>query len=181
METDRRGDDAEAAKPASPAAPGTTEPGSTVPDGERPRSAAPATSESDARQEPSGRPSVRVLLLRALPACLLAWAVPGLGHAVLRRFGRGLLFGLIVLSLFVGGLALDGKVYEPVEGEPLSVLAAVGAAGAGVPFAVAHLGEFAAGDLESPYHDYGNTFTLVAGLLNLLVVLDAYDVAVGRR
>ena len=30
-------------------------------------------------------------------------------------------------------------------------------------------------------YEYGNTFTAVAGLLNILVILDAYDTARGRK
>ena len=30
-------------------------------------------------------------------------------------------------------------------------------------------------------YEYGNAFVIVAGLLNLLVVVDVYDVAVGRK
>lgn len=122
-----------------------------------------------------------VSLLRAVPACVLGWLVPGLGHVVLGRVARGAGFAVVVLGLFVGGIVLEGKVYRPVRGEPLSYLAAVGAAGVGLPAAGAHLAGAAEGDLTSPYHDYGNTFTLVAGLLNLLVVIDAYDVAARRR
>ena len=122
-----------------------------------------------------------VLMWRVVPICLLGWAVPGLGHIVSRRIGRGVLLGALVLSLFAGGVALQGKVYRPIEGEPLTYLAALGAAGVGVPYVLAHLGGYAEGDLMSATSDYGNTFTLLAGLLNLLILLDAYDVATGRR
>ena len=118
---------------------------------------------------------------RAWLACLAAWAIPGAGHLLLGRWRRGLLFGALVLGLFCGGLALDGKLYRPAAGDPLSLLATLAGAGAGAPFLAGHALGLAAGDVRSAYHDYGNTFTLVAGLLNLLVVLDAYDVAVGRR
>jgi hypothetical protein len=30
-------------------------------------------------------------------------------------------------------------------------------------------------------YEYGNAFMMVAGLLNMLVVLDAFDVAQGRK
>lgn len=120
-------------------------------------------------------------LARVVPAVVLGWAVPGLGHLFLRRVGRGLLFGGIVLGLFLGGLAIEGKVYRPEAGQPLSYLAALGAAGVGIPYAVVHATGHGGGEVESAYHDYGNTFTLVAGLLNLLIVLDAFDIAVGRR
>ena len=78
------------------------------------------------------------------------------------------------------GLALDGKVYRPVEGDPLSYLAALGASGVGSLYIVVHALELGEGDVAAPYHEYGNTFTLVAGLLNLLVILDAFDFAVLR-
>jgi len=112
--------------------------------------------------------------------CLLAWLVPGGGHLLVGRRGRALLFGLLIAALFFGGLALDGKVYRPVSGDPLSYLAAFGASGVGSLYIVVHVFELGEGDVSAPYREYGNTFTLVAGLLNLLVILDAFDFAVLR-
>lgn len=131
--------------------------------------------------EGAPNPAEAVSAAVALPACLLAWAIPGLGHLFLRRFARGALFGVLILALFAGGLLLDGKVYRPVAGEPLTYLAALGASGVGVPFVLVHYVGLADGQIDGPFFDYGNTFTLVAGLLNLLVVLDAFDIAAGRR
>ena len=37
------------------------------------------------------------------------------------------------------------------------------------------------GVVTAASYEYGNTFLIVAGLLNMLVVLDAYDVALGRK
>ncbi len=119
--------------------------------------------------------------LRVLVSCVLAWAIPGLGHIASGRVGRGISFALIVLSLFFGGILLHGKVYRPEPGEPLTYLAAVGAAGVGLPYVIAQKAGWNLGDIRSQSYEYGNTFTLVAGLLNLLIVLDAYDVATGRR
>lgn len=130
----------------------------------------------DLAEEPSSVDSIRILV-----TCVLAWAVPGLGHIAAGRFARGLLFGLIVLALFAGGIGLHGKVYRPEQGEPLTYLAAVGAAGVGLPYVAAHAVGLGFGDIRTQGYEYGNTFTLVAGLLNLLIVLDAYDVASGRR
>lgn len=127
------------------------------------------------------RAATKASFFRAATGCVLAWAVPGLGHVLLGRVRRGVLFAAVILALFVGGLALEGKVYKPEAGEPLTYLAAVGAAGVGVPFLVAHFAGVAEGNIQGRNFDYGNTFTLVAGLLNLLVVLDAFDVAAGRR
>jgi len=119
--------------------------------------------------------------IKILVTCVLAWAVPGLGHMASGRVGRGLVFAIVVLGLFVGGIGLHGKVYRPEQGEPLTYLAAVGAAGVGLPYVVAHTMGMGFGDIRTQSYEYGNTFTLVAGLLNLLIVLDAYDVASGRR
>jgi hypothetical protein len=119
--------------------------------------------------------------IKILVTCVLAWAVPGLGHIASGRVGRGLVFAIVVLGLFVGGIGLHGKVYRPEQGEPLTYLAAVGAAGVGLPYVAAHAMGMGFGDIRTQSYEYGNTFTLVAGLLNLLIVLDAYDVASGRR
>ena len=137
----------------------------------------PAVTAGTDGPEPAASPDA----LRVLVTCVLGWAIPGLGHVAAGRIGRGLLFAVVVLALFIGGIALDGKVYRTEPGQPLTYLAAVGAAGVGLPYVVANYAGFSLGDLRSETYEYGNTFTLVAGLLNLLVVLDAYDVAAGRR
>lgn len=129
---------------------------------------------------PTSDPAWGSALRWTLPACLLAWLLPGCGHLLVGRRGRALLFGLLIATLFLGGLALDGKVYRPVDGDPLSYLAAFGASGVGSLYVVAHVLDLGEGDVSAPYHEYGNTFTLVAGLLNLLVILDAFDFAVLR-
>jgi hypothetical protein len=113
-------------------------------------------------------------------ACLLAWLIPGLGHAWLGDRARAAIFALVLLGMFFGGIALEGLVYRPGDGDVLTLLASVGGAGIGGPYAIAWLQGWGAGNFEAPYFEYGNTFTLVAGLLNLLVVLDAFDLARGR-
>ena len=119
--------------------------------------------------------------IRVLVICVLGWAVPGLGHLASGRFLRGLLFATIIVTLFVTGLALDGKIYEPERGMPLSYLATLGSAGIGLPYVIVHALGLGGGDIRSGTFEYGSTFTLVAGLLNMLVIFDAYDVALGRR
>jgi hypothetical protein len=119
--------------------------------------------------------------IRVLVVCVLGWAVPGLGHIASGRVLRGVLFALIILTMFVGGIALDGRIYQPEAGMPLSYLATLGSAGVGLPYVIVHALGLGSGDIRSGTYEYGNTFTLVAGLLNLLVLFDAYDVALGRR
>lgn len=117
----------------------------------------------------------------AVAVALAAWLVPGAGHILTGRVFRGLLFGVVILGMFAGGLALDGKLYVPLPGDALTALAAVGGAGAGAAYFLLLWNEGGEGDLQAEFYEYGTTFALAAGLLNLLVVLDAFDVATGRR
>jgi hypothetical protein len=50
-----------------------------------------------------------------------------------------------------------------------------------VPYLIARTLAAGAGNVISPTYEYGNAFLIVAGLLNLLVVTDAWDLALGRK
>jgi hypothetical protein len=113
--------------------------------------------------------------------CLAAWAVPGSGHLWLGRCQKGLIF-LVALPLMFGiGLALQGRLFPFVPSQPLVALAAVADVGIGLTYFAARMLEFGRGTVTAVTYEYGNTFLIVAGLLNLLVVLDAYDVALDRK
>lgn len=113
--------------------------------------------------------------------CLGAWLVPGGGHLWLGRRVRGLIF-LIVLTLMFGiGLALQGRLFPFEFSQPLVGLAAVADLGAGLPYFVAWAMGWGQGQVIAVTYEYANAFLIVAGLLNALVVLDAYDIAVGRK
>ncbi len=118
----------------------------------------------------------------ALPACLLGWLVPGAGHLYLKRRGSGLVFLGAIVALFVLGLGMDARL-EPhwALDDPLSFLRSLAQMAMGLPYFLARMLGFEAGRVTSIVHEYGNTFTEVGGLLNVLVILDAYDVAVGRK
>jgi hypothetical protein len=118
----------------------------------------------------------------AIPACLLAWLVPGAGHFYLRRPRRGLLFLGAIGALFVIGVGWDARLqmYVGLE-DPLAILRSLAQMAVGLPYLLARSMGFEAGRVTSAMHEYGNTFTEVGGLLNILVILDAYDTAVGRK
>ena len=118
---------------------------------------------------------------RGVAAALLGWLVPGLGHAWLGDRLRAGAFAFILLALFFGGIGLRGQVYRPGDGDVLTTLAAVGSAGLGTPYALAWQFDWGRGKYEAPFFEYGSTFTLAAGLLNILVLLDAFDLGSGRR
>ena len=113
--------------------------------------------------------------------CVASWAIPGAGHLWLGRRSKGFIFLAALPLMFVCGLALQGRLFPFQLSEPLVCLAAMADLGIGaVYFAASGLG-YGAGDVRALNYEYGNAFLIVAGLLNLLVVIDAYDVAVGRK
>jgi hypothetical protein len=65
--------------------------------------------------------------------------------------------------------------------DPLALLFSLAQMGAGAPYVLARLLGYEAGVVTSPTYEYGNTFTAVAGLLNILIILDALDTARGVR
>jgi hypothetical protein len=113
--------------------------------------------------------------------CLLAWLVPGAGHFWLGWRQKGLVFLVVLPAMFVCGLALQGRLFPVMPSEPLVALAAVGEMGIGAPYAVAWALGAGAGTVTAATYEYANTFLIVAGLLNCLVVIDAYDIALGRK
>lgn len=117
-----------------------------------------------------------------VPACLLAWLLPGGGHLYLGRTHKGLIFLGALGAMFVLGLAMDARL-EMYSGfdDPLAVLRSIAQMALGMPYLIARGLGFSLGEVTSVLHEYGNTFTEVAGLLNILVILDAHDTAVGRR
>lgn len=119
-----------------------------------------------------------------VPACLLAWLVPGAGHLYLGRLHRGLALLGALGALFLLGVALDARLqfYTGFD-DPLAVVISAGQVAAGLPYFVARaLGYGADSELfKSVTYEYGLTYTAVAGLLNVLVILDAHDIACGRK
>lgn len=117
-----------------------------------------------------------------VPACLFAWLLPGGGHFYLGRTGRGLLFLLALSALFVLGVGMDARlqIYVGLE-DPLLLITTWAQVAMGLPYFVAKGLGRETGLITSATYEYGLTFTAVAGLLNILVILDAHDIAVGRK
>jgi hypothetical protein len=113
--------------------------------------------------------------------CLAAWAVPGAGHLWLGRRSKGLIFLVALPLMFALGLGLHGRLFPFDMSEWLVGLAAIADVGIGIPYFIAGALGYGGGDVRAVTYEYGNAFLIVAGLLNLLVVIDAYDVGVGRK
>ncbi len=112
--------------------------------------------------------------------CLIAWAVPGGAHLWLGR-RKGVVFLVTLLLMFGLGLFLRGRLFPFDISDPLVALAAVADLGIGLAWFVARLFGYGAGQVVAVTYEYGNTFLIASGLLNVLVVIDAYDIALGRK
>jgi len=127
------------------------------------------------RPRATAEPGTLVLL------CLAAWLVPGAGHLWMGRRQKGTVFLLALPAMFLIGLLLKGRVFPFELSDPLVGLAAVANLLAGIPWMIARMMDAGAGTVTAASYEYGNTFLIVAGLLNFLVILDAYDIALGRK
>lgn len=132
-------------------------------------------------------------LARRAAALVAAWLVPGAGHLVLGKRGRALLFFLTIAGAFGLGLLLNGHLYRPTVADPpstfhydlITVLWFFAQIGSGL----CYVGSLVLGlgttpipqAAASPTFEYGNTFMFLAGLLNYLVIHDAFDIAAGRK
>lgn len=120
-----------------------------------------------------------------VPVVALAWLVPGGGHFLLKRYGRGGLLLLSVASMFLLGLMMRGPMFQPQGGDLLTVIVYYGG----------FLGDLASGllyllsvwlgynqpDVAGHVHDYGAKFLVAAGLLNILAIVDAWEIATGKK
>jgi hypothetical protein len=97
------------------------------------------------------------------------------------RRQKGLTFLIALPAMFAIGLALSGRLFPFVLTEPLVGLAAVANVGMGLPYMIASALNLGAGVVTDASYEYGNAFLIVSGLLNTLVVIDAYDIRLGRK
>jgi hypothetical protein len=144
-----------------------------------------------------------VSCLRSTAACALAWLVPGAGHLYLRRPLKAALFFFLVLATFSIGLALHGRVYAVDNEQPLlSALATFANVSAGPLDLIGRTATYrrlvyrlpeednpqhdelmalVRGRVLRPTYEYGTTFILTAGLMNILLILDVFDICIGRK
>jgi hypothetical protein len=113
--------------------------------------------------------------------CLSSWVIPGAGHLWQGRRTKGIIFLIALPLMFAIGLAIEGRLFPFDMSEPLVGLAALADLGIGLPYFIASALGQGLGDVRAVTYEYGNAFLIVAGLLNMLVVIDAYDIALGRK
>ena len=114
-------------------------------------------------------------------ALLLGWVVPGAGHLLTRHWVRALLLFLAITSLWWLGIAMNGHLYLPDGGDPLSLLGFVGDLGSGLFYVIGYLGGLGRGIVTVATADYGTKFIVVASLLNVIAAVDAHNLRIGRK
>jgi hypothetical protein len=118
---------------------------------------------------------------RAVAVALAGWLMPGLGHALLKMWGRALAIFLTVGFLVYLGAGMRGNVFEPGGEDAFARLGYVADAGTGSFYFVARALEISGSDVSHADGDYGTRFLATAGVLNLLAALHAYEAARGRK
>ncbi len=120
----------------------------------------------------------------------VAWLFPGAGHALQGYWARALLVGGVVWTTFIGGLWMGGYFFKFTGAEQgisslLQILPMIGNLGTGLLYLGCwRLGVgFSYGPEQAApaTFEYGWKFLLIAGLLNYLAMLDAFDLAARRK
>ena len=111
---------------------------------------------------------------------LVGWLVPGAGHFLLRKWGRGALIAASILGMFAMGIAMQGKLYAGAH-DILEMLGLAGDLGNGLVYVVSRAAGWGADQITVTTGDYGTRFIVVAGLLNIIAAVDAHNLRTGRK
>jgi hypothetical protein len=144
----------------------------------QPSAAATEPSTTAASRQPPKRAD---LGLFAPAIAIIAWLVPGLGHLLLRRWGRGLAFFVAVGGLAMTGYLMRGNVFPPHSQGPFGTLGFIADACSGAFYLLARVVEASGPNVSRAVGDYGTRFIAAAGIVNVLGICDAYEIAAGRR
>lgn len=118
---------------------------------------------------------------RGVAALLVGLLVPGAGHLMLARWRRGAALVVLLFGTLAFGLSLQGRLYVPGD-TILTWFYSFADVGLGLIYLVS----WATGvgmevHAKEPGFEFGTNLIVVAGLLNYLVALDAYDLGAGRK
>ncbi len=133
--------------------------------------------EPEAAVKPKAEPG----LAGPLGLSVSAWLIPGLGHLLLGRKWRALILFGSILIMFSLGLAMKGEFFSPHSGSYLHWLGYFAELGVGLAMPAARFFGYSGGDPFFVSSDYGTAYLVAAGMLNVIAILDAYDIALGRK
>ena len=111
---------------------------------------------------------------------IAGWLVPGAGHFLLRKWGRGALLSASILGMFVLGIAMQGQLYGSAH-DILDILGMAGDLGTGMLYFLSRLLGLGADLVQVTTADYGTRFIVVAGLLHVISAVDAHNLRTGRK
>jgi hypothetical protein len=117
---------------------------------------------------------------------IAAWVIPGGGHFLLKKTGRGALILISVVLMFLFGLFMRGMMFTPEQGaDYLTSLINYGGfvcnLAAGALYFMSSIFGYAQPDMPGAVHDYGTKFLVTAGLLNILAMVDTWEIATGQK
>lgn len=117
---------------------------------------------------------------------ILAWLIPGSGHFLLGRRGRGAIISVTVLAAFLIGVLMRGPMFQlSSTGDLLSRLIQwggfLGDLATGLVYFVSVWLGYGPPDQAGHTPDYGSKFIVAAGLLNILAMVDAYEIAMHQK
>lgn len=119
------------------------------------------------------------------PVVALAWLIPGGGHFLLKKPARGGLLAASVTAMFLLGLMMRGAMFQPQTGDLLTTVIYVGGfignLMSGILYLLTYWLGYSQPDMAGHVHDYGTKFLVAAGLLNLLAMVDAFEIATGKK
>jgi uncharacterized protein DUF6677 len=121
------------------------------------------------------------LSLMSVLAPAVGWLIPGAGHMIQKRWIRGLLLFVSIVTLFLLGLGMQGRIYKANGGDILDILGFIGDVGAGGLYILTLANDWGQGAIQFATADYGTKFMIVAGLLNFIAIADAYHIAIGKK
>lgn len=142
---------------------------------------APQITEEEKRAQIREEALARPLTPLAVITPIVGWLIPGAGHFLQGKWWRGLMLMTSVVAMFWLGILMQGKVYSPNTGDILDILGFVGDLGAGGLYLLARMFDWGQGAIHLATADYGTKFIIVAGLLNVIAAVDAYDIAIGKK
>ena len=136
---------------------------------------------ADKTKTADAKPDVGPVTTMSVVAPAIAWLIPGAGHLIQKRWGRGVLLLVSIVTMFLLGLAMQGHIYKPNGGDILDMLGFVGNLGAGGLYILSRANDWGVGAIAHATADYGTKYLIVAGLLNFIAVADAYHIAIGKK
>lgn len=117
----------------------------------------------------------------ALVAAVAGWLVPGLGHVLLRRWGKAIVYFFAVAILALVGLWMRGNVFNSNAADAFDMLGFFADIGSGIFYFLAGTINPAGADVSRASGDYGTRLFATAGVLNLLCVLEVLQIGFGSK